>query len=191
MASKLQDATETSKEAVSAPVESIPAVLSERSGGAVEEEVSSLPVPSAGFLDEQSGAMSLPAKAASPGNASEQGESVDRPGSPPEGDDGGSSAGEGQVLVEAQIVPGQNAPPAYPPIARQRGWEGEVWIRAQVGDDGRVSKAWVEEHSDYAVLDRAALDAVGRWRFRPALQGKRPVASVVRLPIRFELRRGG
>jgi protein TonB len=36
-------------------------------------------------------------------------------------------------------------------------------------------------------LDRAALDAVRRWRFVPARQGDTPVDAWVLVPIRFSL----
>jgi len=36
-------------------------------------------------------------------------------------------------------------------------------------------------------LDRAALDAVRRWRFRPAQRDGQPVAGTVVVPIEFKL----
>jgi outer membrane biosynthesis protein TonB len=37
-------------------------------------------------------------------------------------------------------------------------------------------------------LDEAALTSVKTWRFIPAMDGNFPIKSVVRLPIRFDLK---
>ncbi|WP_025323815.1 TonB family protein [Deferrisoma camini] len=82
-------------------------------------------------------------------------------------------------------------PPPYPRLARRRGWQGVVRLRVRVSPDGRVLDASVEQSSGYRVLDRAALEAVRGWRFRPAVRGGEPVASEVVVPVRFSLNRSG
>ena len=49
--------------------------------------------------------------------------------------------------------------------------------------------AWVEviESSGDGSLDRAARDAVARWRFQPARDGARPLAFDYDFEIRFRL----
>lgn len=91
-------------------------------------------------------------------------------------------------LVEASPLYARNAPPPYPRLARERGWAGEVLLRVAVTDGGRVRAVEVERSSGYALLDTAARKAVRRWHFRPSRRGERPVAAVVRVPVRFELR---
>ncbi len=51
---------------------------------------------------------------------------------------------------------------AYPTIARQRGWQGTVLVGFHVGDDGRLDKIHVARSSGYYVLDKSALDSIGR-----------------------------
>lgn len=75
--------------------------------------------------------------------------------------------------------------PEYPPDARKSQVEGTVLVQARVGIDGRVMQARIL-HS-IAPLDAAAMDAVARWRFRPALANGRPVSCWVAVPVTFTL----
>jgi protein TonB len=45
----------------------------------------------------------------------------------------------------------------------------------------------INSSSGTAVLDRAAAEAIRRWRFHPARHGDRPVESWLRIPIEFRL----
>lgn len=58
-------------------------------------------------------------------------------------------------------------PPAYPTLARRRGWEGSVLLDLHVAADGTVSEATVATSSGHVMLDDAALRAVRTWRFVP------------------------
>jgi protein TonB len=99
-------------------------------------------------------------------------------------------AQDAAALIEAIPLAGENPPPLYPRLARQRGWEGLVALRVRVSAAGEVLEAWVEQSSGHGVLDQAALKAVQSWRFRPAREGLRAVAGVARVPIEFRLRGG-
>jgi len=81
-----------------------------------------------------------------------------------------------------------NAPPAYPRIAWQRGWQGTVLLELHIGADGTVSQTKVVRSSGYEVLDAAAAIAVRQWTGQPAYQGNRPVATVETLPVHFRLK---
>ena len=59
-------------------------------------------------------------------------------------------------------------------------------VRAQVGVDGVPSEVSVGRSSGSRELDRAAVEAVRRWRFRPAMSGELPVSASVQVPISFE-----
>lgn len=96
----------------------------------------------------------------------------------------------GVVLAPGdQPVPmaGQTPPPAYPSAALRRGDAGTVMVRVEVGADGVPTDVSVEARSGSRDLDRAALDAVRRWRFNPAQRDGQPVASSVVVPIDFNL----
>lgn len=85
--------------------------------------------------------------------------------------------------------PISSPPPRYPPAALRNGDSGTVVLRVQVGADGVPTRVEVAETSRVRLLDRAAVEAVGRWRFRPAQRNGQAVAGEVRLPISFNAAR--
>lgn len=80
-----------------------------------------------------------------------------------------------------------NLPPRYPRLARVNGWQGTVLLRVSVSSTGRVGAVEVRRSSGFPVLDEAALLAVRQWRFRPAVRGGAPAASLVEFPVTFRL----
>lgn len=75
----------------------------------------------------------------------------------------------------------------YPEMAKRAGIEGKVTVRVLVGKDGKPIKAVVQQ-SDSELLDKAAVDAVMKSVFTPAIQNQQPVATWVSIPINFTLR---
>lgn len=80
---------------------------------------------------------------------------------------------------------GQTPAPRYPSRALRRGESGTVRVRVEVGPDGRPSQVSVAQASGSRVLDRAAVDAVRRWRFHPARRNGEAVSGTVIVPISF------
>lgn len=64
-----------------------------------------------------------------------------------------------------------NPNPRYPPDALAAGLEGRVVVLIKIGADGRVTAASVYESSGLDSFDEAALEAIRRWRYRPARRG--------------------
>jgi len=89
------------------------------------------------------------------------------------------------VYVEELPEAITKVPPEYPDIAREAGVDGTVLIQALVGKDGRVKDTKVVQ--SIPMLDAAAVDAVAKWVFKPALSNNRPVAVWVAVPVRFTL----
>ena len=81
----------------------------------------------------------------------------------------------------------ENAPPAYPEIARVRGYEGIVLVSAEILPDGRVGNMKIRKSSGYAILDQSAIEAVKPWKFEPAKKSGNPFTVWVELPIKFIL----
>nr|CRH05391.1 putative TonB family protein [Candidatus Magnetococcus massalia] len=81
----------------------------------------------------------------------------------------------------------RNPKPSYPMLARRRGLQGTVLLHVQVSDQGAPLDVTIKQGSGYGVLDRAALEAVVRWRFKPATRGGVAILSQVDVPIRFTL----
>ena len=80
-----------------------------------------------------------------------------------------------------------NPKPEYPERARRERWEGVVFLRVLVDQQGKSKKIEVSRSSSFAILDRAAVEAVKAWRFYPARYGEREMESWVRVPIVFRL----
>ncbi|MDR1662621.1 MAG: TonB family protein [Azoarcus sp.] len=80
-----------------------------------------------------------------------------------------------------------NPEPPYPQMSRRLGEEGKVMLRVYVLPNGSVEKVEIVKTSGFARLDKAARDAVVKWRFGPARQGNNAVASWVNVPIKWSL----
>lgn len=78
-------------------------------------------------------------------------------------------------------------PPAYPPRAAARGLEGWVDIEFTVGADGTVRDAAVKAAEPAGTFDRAALNAVERWRYEPRLINGAAVDTRVTARVRFQI----
>lgn len=76
-------------------------------------------------------------------------------------------------------------PPRYPQEALRRNVGGTVRVRVTVAQDGSVDRLALAESSGNRYLDRAAMEAVRRWRFQPALRDGEPVMADVVVPISF------
>ncbi|MGQ0615067.1 MAG: energy transducer TonB, partial [Planctomycetaceae bacterium] len=79
------------------------------------------------------------------------------------------------------------AAPDYPESARREGAQGRVVLRLRISAAGRVLAAEVAKSSGWRSLDAAALAAVARWEFIPALEDGRPVPFAVLVPVNFAL----
>ena len=97
------------------------------------------------------------------------------------------------TVTEARPVGGgvANPAPRYPFSARRRGQEGRVVLRVEVDPAGRAADVSVAHSSGVSALDRAAADAVRRWRFQPARRGGVPVVGRIEVPILFRLDASG
>jgi protein TonB len=77
----------------------------------------------------------------------------------------------------------RNRPPAYPAEAEMRGQHGAVVVVIHVSENGVAASVDVVESSGVAVLDQAAVAAVRKWRFHPAMQAGRTIPFD--MPFRF------
>jgi periplasmic protein TonB len=84
---------------------------------------------------------------------------------------------------------GYQVVPSYPSAARRLGIEGTTLLRVLVLDDGRVGDIQIQKSAGNPELDRAAAEAVHRWRFDPARKGSAAVSTWVLLPVEFHLTR--
>ena len=90
---------------------------------------------------------------------------------------------------DAQVV--RMVPAKYPVEAARNGEQGWVDVAFTVNPDGSVSDVHVTDAEPRRVFDRAAIDAVSRWRFKPALINGAPTPVVVKRRIEFKLSGNG
>ena len=83
-------------------------------------------------------------------------------------------------------VPLDTPSPRYPDSARILRMEGAVVLSATIDSGGRVVDVEIEKGVG-PFLDRAAIEAVSRWRYVPARIGARPVAVILRVTLTFRL----
>ena len=79
-------------------------------------------------------------------------------------------------MVEAQADPG-NRPPIFPDDAAARREHGKTVLGIHIDVQGRVSRTDLLQSAGYPDLDRAAQEAVRRWRFIPQLRDGQAVPS--------------
>ena len=91
------------------------------------------------------------------------------------------------VLPENQMRRTFFMAPAYPARARDREIEGWVDLEFTVTKDGTTTGATVRAAEPAGTFDRAALDAVKRWRYEPRVVNGAVVEQRVETRLRFRL----
>jgi protein TonB len=87
----------------------------------------------------------------------------------------------GGQVQEARLV--QRTPPVYPPLARQTRVSGIVRIQAVIGKDGKVRRATAV--SGPPLLRSAAVQAVQRWVYTPAMLNGETIEAETQVDINF------
>ncbi|HUL57522.1 MAG TPA: energy transducer TonB, partial [Usitatibacter sp.] len=80
-----------------------------------------------------------------------------------------------------------NPAPEYPPLSRRLREQGRVMLRVLVSAQGSAQDVEIGTSSGSERLDRAAVEAVRRWRFEPARRGSQAVAAWALVPVLFQL----
>ncbi|MBA2619967.1 MAG: TonB family protein [Acidobacteria bacterium] len=79
----------------------------------------------------------------------------------------------------------QKTTPVYPPTARSMRASGVVRVELTIDENGQVAQ--VQNTSGPALLQRAAADAVKKWRFKPFVRGGEPVKATGFVSFNFSL----
>lgn len=106
---------------------------------------------------------------------------------------GGVPGGDGPVDLRGGEPPDLVLPvaldtpaPRYTDAARIARAAGAVVVSATIAADGRVVDVVVESSAS-PLLERPAVEAVSRWRYRPASVGGHPVSVILRVTLTFRL----
>lgn len=154
------------------------------------------------LAQQQAAAQRAAAAAAAKNKPADQGQSVaqETPSKPARAKPQAPSAAQGKPET-AQAAPKQRSiiqgavlvkqvAPRYPMSARLRGQQGWVDVQFTVQDDGSVSNVTAIDADPRHVFERSAVDAVERWKFRPALNNGKPFPVTMRKRIVFRLGQG-
>jgi general secretion pathway protein A len=91
----------------------------------------------------------------------------------------GASGQAVQALRRAYVLP------VYPPAARWQNVQGDVTIRAEIDETGKVGKMKVI--SGPVLLQETALEALSKWKYEPAKLDGQPMPSELLVTIKFRL----
>ena len=83
------------------------------------------------------------------------------------------------------------APRFYPTSAKGDRIQGEVTVKFIVTKDGKVVEPMVVEAEPEGIFDSYALNAVKRWRYKPAIKNGEKVDVILVEPIEFKQPEGG
>ncbi len=103
------------------------------------------------------------------------------------GSQGPPSAGKPTQMAVPDYL--SNPKPNYPAGDRAAGHQGRVILRVRVSAEGRPESVNLLQSSGYSGLDMAALDAVRRWKFRPARMGPLAIPINADVPVNFVLKK--
>jgi periplasmic protein TonB len=94
--------------------------------------------------------------------------------------------------ISAEALPLVQVEPRYPIAAAQNGLEGYVIVGFDITAQGTVTQARVLESNPKRIFDKAALQAVQNWKYKPKLDAGRTVGQrnqSVRLDFTLEKQR--
>lgn len=105
---------------------------------------------------------------------------------------GSDGSGRGELALSAGLsdrgpLPLVRVEPQYPPQAARKGLEGWVRVQFTISTAGSIRDAVVVKSSD-SVFERAAINAVSKWKYQPQMQEGKPVeTSGVQVVVRFRM----
>jgi periplasmic protein TonB len=91
------------------------------------------------------------------------------------------------VQETANMTVSRRVDPVYPPGSRRDGEQGTGMYRVLVDEKGKPKDVQVLKSSGFPRLDEAAMAAIRKWAFKPAVQNSQPVQSWTRVQVAFRL----
>lgn len=86
-------------------------------------------------------------------------------------------------------VPVNKLPPTYPNSLLGKGIGGRVLVSCTVDAEGRVTNTAIKQSSGHAELDKSAITAVNKWKFKPATKGGKKIKATCIVPFNFEVKK--
>ena len=91
--------------------------------------------------------------------------------------------------MDTPPVPVNRLPPQYPSSLLKKGIGGKVIVSCVIDAKGNLSSSSIRQSSGHPELDKAALTAVGRWKFKPAVRGGKAFKATCNIPFNFEVKK--
>jgi protein TonB len=91
----------------------------------------------------------------------------------------------GQVDKMPQVI--TQIRPVYPPAAKHKNIEGIVVVKFMVTKEGTVESVSVLKSKPQGYFEKAAIDAVRKWKFQPGTIGEEPVNTWMTAMVKFRL----
>jgi TonB family protein len=84
-----------------------------------------------------------------------------------------------QLIYAPQVV--------YPEEYKAQKIEGSVELMVWVDEKGEVSQVSVTKPMEIEAFNQAAIEAAGKYKFKPALQGGKPVGTWMTMTVNFRV----
>lgn len=90
-----------------------------------------------------------------------------------------------QQLIKQKIEENKR----YPLLARNKGIEGDVWVKFEILKNGKVKNIKVVKSSHHQILDKAAIESIKKANpFPPFPEGLKERSLIINICLRFELK---
>jgi periplasmic protein TonB len=91
------------------------------------------------------------------------------------------------AISDANLQVTRRVEPNYPPASRRAGEQGTAVFSVLVDPSGHPQQVKVQTSSGYDRLDQAAMEAIRRWMFNPAVRDSQKVAAWTSVRVKFQL----
>jgi protein TonB len=92
------------------------------------------------------------------------------------------------IFTPARAIAASHTIPEYPAVSRRLREQGTLRLKLMIDERGAVTAATVVNSSGFQRLDEAAVNWIrSHWRYMPAMQGSRAVASTSEAIVEFRL----
>lgn len=102
---------------------------------------------------------------------------------------GGGDDPFGAGGIDSPPQPVAKSQPVYPSSLLSKGIGGKVVVACMVDASGKVTSAKIRNSSGNRALDDAALAAVRKWKFKPAVRNGKAAKATALVPFNFEVKR--
>jgi len=104
---------------------------------------------------------------------------------------GGGGDGDDSLMgggMDSPPSPVSKTQPTYPASLLKKGIGGKVLVTCVVDDSGRIISTSIKVSSGHPDLDKAAINAVNKWKFKPGMKSGKSVKATCLVPFNFEVK---